>query len=54
VVQLLLGDEVVDRAIRAEGLAVRDLPPAAEPAGRSGVINDQPAPLLPEPTGPLP
>ena len=34
VVWLLLGHEVVDRALRAEGLAVRDLPSAAAPAGR--------------------
>ena len=33
----LLRDEVVDRAVQAEGLAVRGLAPAAAPAGGSGL-----------------
>src|SRR5262249_52412471 len=41
-VQLLLGDGLVDRALRAEGLAVRDLPSAAAPAGRSD-LDQRPA-----------
>jgi len=35
-VQLALGHPLVERALRAEGLAVRSLPPVAALAGRSG------------------
>jgi hypothetical protein len=42
VVQPLLRHEVVDRAIRAEGLAVRHLPSATAPAARSG-LDQRPA-----------
>ena len=41
-VQRLLGHKLVGRAIRAEGLAVRRLPSAQAPAGRSG-LDQRPA-----------
>src|SRR5215472_1775820 len=46
VVQLLLRDEVVDGALRAEGLAVRDLQSAAAPASRSD-LDQRPACAFP-------
>jgi hypothetical protein len=48
VVQHLLWHSLVDRATRAEGLALRDVPPARPSKARAGAL--EPAP---EPSGPL-